>query len=106
MAIEVDLRALFRSIQSQEDKMEWLIALIVLVIVPFAIVLWWIPHCDDYVLALEDGFRSWEPLGRLVVEPICIGARRCGPREHGWQPARSLYGKSSSCRNAADEPRL
>ena len=26
--------------------MEWLIALIVLVIVPFAIVLRWIPHCD------------------------------------------------------------
>ncbi len=26
--------------------MEWVSALIVMVIVPFGIVLWWIPHCD------------------------------------------------------------
>ena len=30
----------------KEDKMEWISALIVLMIVPFWIVLWWIPHCD------------------------------------------------------------
>jgi hypothetical protein len=30
----------------EEDKMEWVITLIVLIIVPFWIVLWWIPHCD------------------------------------------------------------
>jgi hypothetical protein len=30
----------------EEDKMEWVITLIVLMIVPFWIVLWWIPHCD------------------------------------------------------------
>jgi hypothetical protein len=30
----------------KEDKMEWVGALIVLMIVPFWIVLWWIPHYD------------------------------------------------------------
>ena len=30
----------------KEDKMEWVSALIVLMIVPFGIVLWWIPHYD------------------------------------------------------------
>jgi hypothetical protein len=30
----------------QEDKMMWVITLIVLMIVPFWIILWWIPHCD------------------------------------------------------------
>jgi hypothetical protein len=30
----------------EEGKMEWVIALIVLLIVPLWIVLWWIPHCD------------------------------------------------------------
>jgi hypothetical protein len=30
----------------EEAKMEWVITLIVLIIVPFWIVLWWIPHCD------------------------------------------------------------
>ena len=30
----------------EEDKMEWVFTLIVLMIVPFWIVLWWIPHCD------------------------------------------------------------
>jgi hypothetical protein len=31
---------------NQEHKMEWIIALIVVVIVPFGIVLWLIPHYD------------------------------------------------------------
>jgi NADH:ubiquinone oxidoreductase subunit H len=31
---------------NQEHKMEWVIALIVVVIVPFGIVLWLIPHYD------------------------------------------------------------
>jgi hypothetical protein len=26
--------------------MEWVITLVILMIVPFLIVLWWIPHCD------------------------------------------------------------
>jgi len=30
----------------KENKMEWASALIVLMIVPFGIVLWWIPHYD------------------------------------------------------------
>jgi hypothetical protein len=30
----------------KEDKMEWVITLIVLMIVPLWIILWWIPHCD------------------------------------------------------------
>jgi hypothetical protein len=30
----------------KEDKMEYVSALIVLMIVPFWIILWWIPHCD------------------------------------------------------------
>ena len=30
----------------KEDKMEWVIALIVVMIVPVSIVLWWIPHHD------------------------------------------------------------
>jgi hypothetical protein len=30
----------------KEDKMEWVITLIVVMIVPFWIILWWIPHCD------------------------------------------------------------
>jgi hypothetical protein len=30
----------------QEDKMMWVITLIVPMIVPLWIILWWIPHCD------------------------------------------------------------
>ena len=30
----------------KEDKMEWVSALIIVMIVPFGIVLWWIPHYD------------------------------------------------------------
>jgi hypothetical protein len=29
-----------------EDEMEWVIAMIVVAIVPFAIIFWWIPHYD------------------------------------------------------------
>jgi hypothetical protein len=27
-------------------KMEWIIALIIVMIVPIGLIFWWIPHCD------------------------------------------------------------
>jgi hypothetical protein len=52
---------------NQEDKMEWVIALIVLMIVPLGIVLWWIPHYDAIGVQRTTNRIAQESAGALTI---------------------------------------